>query len=50
MRGKTMLLRAIILSALVAGNTVFGAEESLPPLRDGIAPQTFEALWAGYPM
>ena len=25
-----------------------GAEESLPPLRGGKAPQTFEQLWAGY--
>lgn len=31
---------------LLAG--FIGAKDSLPPLKDGKAPQTFEELWAGY--
>ena len=38
----------LLLSALLAGNTLLGTEESLRPLKDGKAPQTFEELWAGY--
>ena len=45
---KRMMGAAYCVSALVAVNTLFGAEETLPALRDGRAPQTFEALWAGY--
>ena len=37
-----------ILSALLAGTTAWGSEESLPTLKDGKAPQTFEELWSGY--
>ena len=38
----------ILLVSLVASNLLRAAGESLPPLIDGKAPQTFEALWAGY--
>ena len=40
----SVLLGAIIL----ASSTLTGREESLPSLRDGKAPQTFEDLWSGY--
>ena len=36
---------AIALTGCVAGAA---GQETLPPLKDGIAPQTFEELWAGY--
>ena len=45
---KYPVLKQFILLALVAANHLHGAGESLPPLIDGKAPQTFEALWAGY--
>ena len=38
----------ILLFFLVASNLLRAAGESLPPLIDGKAPQSFEALWAGY--
>lgn len=35
--------------ALLSGASLFGqAQESLPPIVDGKAPQTFEEMWAGY--
>jgi hypothetical protein len=39
-----------ILAILIgfAANTTMGAEDSLPPLTGGKAPQTFEELWTGY--
>ena len=42
--------RAFLLSAIVVFLTAASllAEETLPPLKDGKAPQTFEELWAGY--
>jgi len=42
-------MRHVVLiwsSLFVALNIM--AQESLPPLKEGIAPQTFEKLWAGY--
>ena len=37
-----------VIAAMAAFLPVRAAEETLPPLRDGQAPQTFEALWAGF--
>ena len=37
----------IALSLVLAVHTL-AAEETLPPLKEGQAPQTFEELWAGY--
>ena len=50
MKTNTKLITLLILASLAgfAANTTMGAEESLPPLRGGKAPQTFEQLWAGY--
>ncbi len=42
------MLKKFILLALVAANHLHGAEESLPPLIECKAPQTFEALWGSY--
>ena len=44
------LLTLFILAGLAgfAGNAIFGAEESLPALENGKAPQTIEEMWAGY--
>ncbi len=39
---------AFVLTVSAASVTLCGADDSLPQLRDGRAPQTFEALWAGY--
>lgn len=47
MRNK-LLVALIALTGLVCGSAVCGEEESLPPLKDGVAPKTFEAMWAGY--
>jgi len=33
---------------LVGGSVVCGEDESLAPLKNGVAPPTFEELWAGY--
>jgi hypothetical protein len=39
----------LLAFACVVALTAFGADaDSLPPLRDGQPPQTFEQLWAGY--
>lgn len=45
MRPKLGLNLAV---AFAAAMTVFASEETLPPLRDGKAPQSVEELWAGY--
>ncbi len=39
---------ALALAFFLAGRTVAAEPETLPPLRDGRAPQTYEALWAGF--
>ena len=39
---------ALAVTSLMHGVTTAAPEESLPPLKDGRAPQDFEALWAGY--
>jgi len=40
--GTTLALWVLLVGTLLA------TEESLPPLKDGKPPQTFEELWAGY--
>jgi len=47
MRNK-LLFALIALMGLVGGSVVCGEDESLAPLQDGVAPPTFEELWAGY--
>jgi len=47
MRNK-LFVALIALMGLLDGSVVCGKDESLPPLKDGVAPQTFEELWAGY--
>jgi len=39
-------LATLVLGALILGH--LAAQESLPPLKDGRAPQDFQELWAGY--
>ena len=47
MNGKWITL--MMLSCFVAGSSFCGAEEeSLPPLKDGKAPQNYDQMWAGY--
>ena len=50
MINKSKLITLFILASLVGfgANRILGAEESLPPLTGGKAPQTFEELWTGY--
>jgi cephalosporin-C deacetylase-like acetyl esterase len=38
---------ALIMTTILGSMTAMG-NETLPPLQDGKAPQTFEELWAGY--
>ena len=38
----------VILSSFLTVGRVLAADESLPPLKEGKAPQTFDALWADY--
>jgi len=38
----------IVLISLICGNAAFGEKETLPTLKDDVALQTFEDLWAGY--
>jgi len=45
---NTKLLAAVIVCGLASGDVLFGGEESLPPLKAGLAPQTFEEMWAGF--
>lgn len=37
-----------VISLLLVGSLAVGAEETLPPLTGGPAPQTVEELWAGF--
>ena len=39
---------AVSFVFLVRGAAMLNAEESLPPLKDGKAPQNFDEMWAGY--
>ncbi|MBT7298987.1 MAG: hypothetical protein HN849_05730 [Victivallales bacterium] len=41
-------MAALVLTGFSGGQATSGAEESLPPLTNGAAPQTFEEMWAGY--
>ncbi|MEI8310184.1 MAG: dienelactone hydrolase, partial [Verrucomicrobiota bacterium] len=43
---KTII--AGLLLALTTGFPLFGAEETLPPLKDGKVPQSLDELWAGF--
>lgn len=47
MRDKLLLI-TIALAGIVGDRNICLARESLPPLKDGVAPQTFDELWAGY--
>jgi hypothetical protein len=38
----------LIVAEVCASSTLFAGKDSLPALKDGKAPQNFEALWAGY--
>ena len=38
----------LALCTVLAGSTLFAAEESLPPLKDGKIPQTLAELWGSY--
>ncbi|MCD6394327.1 MAG: acetylxylan esterase [Planctomycetes bacterium] len=42
------LATMIALVGLASASALCHAGESLPPLKNGIAPQTFEEMWAGY--
>jgi len=42
------LATMIALVGFASASAVCHAGESLPPLKNGIAPQTFEDMWAGY--
>ena len=41
-------LTAVLLSGLLFESAAFGADESLPPLSEGKAPQNLAELWGGY--
>ena len=43
----TASLKAFFMSLIVAACTTVAVADTCPPLTDGIAPQTFEKLWAG---
>ena len=43
---KTMSLAALL--AMLGGAPSFAAEETLPPLKNGAAPQSFESMWEGF--
>jgi hypothetical protein len=43
-----MMKRVVLLCWIGAGLASGGIQETLPPLKDGIAPQTFEELWAEF--
>jgi len=43
-----LLVAVTTLIGLICGNAAFGEKETLPTLKDDVAPQTFEDLWAGY--
>ena len=42
------LSRMSLAAMLAASTTLFALEETLPPLLNGRAPQTFEELWATF--
>ena len=41
-------LTLLILAAIAAAGSLCRAEDSLPPLQDGKAPQNIAELWGGY--
>lgn len=41
-------IKVMILSILLPGALMAGDKETLPPLNEGIAPQNFTELWAGF--
>lgn len=45
---KKTFIAGFLFAAIVSGNILLGAEESLPSLKDDKAPRTFEEMWAGY--
>jgi hypothetical protein len=45
---KKNLIYFIVVVSVVISQLVNAQRESLPPLKDDVAPQTFEELWAGY--
>lgn len=49
MKSHTLILLALfVLASLYHGGPLSAMEESLPPLKDGRAPEDFETLWTGY--
>ena len=45
---RTNLLAGFIMITLGAGNPLAAADDSLPALKDGKAPQNLNQLWSGY--
>ncbi len=45
--GRYFICFAVVVFGLIC-QPLCASQETLPPLKDGIAPQTFDALWAGY--
>jgi hypothetical protein len=42
------LMRFVMVVFGLTSQPLYALQETLPPLGNSIAPQTFEALWAGY--